>query len=179
MKKKWFGCMTCLLMLGLGACAFQTGSADAKNAPGSASPGHSSPQPSPGPGEAEPGSAAEPDLFYITVNDTVFQAGLADNPGASAWKELLAAGPLTLDMRDYGGFEKVGSLGQTLSASDSHITTQAGDIVLYQKNQIVMFYGSNSWSYTRLGSVTDLSGWADALAGDSIRATFSLEKPAI
>ena len=67
-------------------------------------------------------------------------------------------GPVTLEMDDYSGFEKVGPLGTSLPASNSQTTTQAGDIVLYQGNQIVMFYGSNSWSYTRTVSYTHLKG---------------------
>ena len=58
-------------------------------------------------------------------------------------------------MSMYGGFEQVGPIGQSLPRDDSQTTTQAGDIVLYSGNQIVVFYGSNSWSYTRLGHISD------------------------
>jgi hypothetical protein len=57
----------------------------------------------------------------------------------------------------YGGFEQVGSIGTSLPRNDVQTTTEAGDIVLYSGNQIVVFYGSNSWAYTRLGKVTDKS----------------------
>ena len=70
--------------------------------------------------------------------------------------------------------EKVGPLGRGLPASDSQTTTQAGDIVLYQSNQIVLFYGSNSWSYTRLGSIDNLTGWEDALGSGDVTVTLSL-----
>ena len=70
--------------------------------------------------------------------------------------------------------EKVGPLGRSLPASDSQTTTQAGDIVLYQSNQIVLFYGSNSWNYTRLGSIDDLTGWEDALGSGDVTVTLSL-----
>ena len=60
-------------------------------------------------------------------------------------------------MSMYGGFEQVGSLGMNLPRDDEQTTTQAGDIVLYSGNQIVVFYGSNSWAYTRLGKITDKS----------------------
>ena len=53
--------------------------------------------------------------------------------------------------------------------------TQAGDIVLYNANQIVIFYGSNSWSYTRLGHIDDLTGWEEALGSEDVTVTFSLE----
>ena len=60
-------------------------------------------------------------------------------------------------MSMFGGFEQAGSIGQRLPRNDSQTTTQSGDIVLYSGDQIVVFYGSNSWAYTRLGHVTDKS----------------------
>jgi hypothetical protein len=63
----------------------------------------------------------------------------------------LQEGDITYEAHDYGGFEKVGALGRSLPTSDTQTTTQAGDVILYSGNQIVLFYGSNSWSYTRLG----------------------------
>lgn len=108
----------------------------------------------------------------ITVNGKTFSATLNDNEAARAFAKML---PLTLDMSDYSGFEKVGSLGTSLPASNQQTTTQSGDIVLYNGNQIVIFYGSNSWSYTRLGKIDDLSGWKDALGSGDVTVTFSLE----
>ena len=58
-------------------------------------------------------------------------------------------------MSMYGGFEQVGSIGSKLPRNDKQTTTAAGDIVLYSGNQMVIFYGSNSWAYTRLGHITD------------------------
>lgn len=115
--------------------------------------------------------------FYLTVEGVTFPATFADNQGAEALADLLTDGPLTLSLEDYGGFEKVGSLGQSLPTSNTHITTQSGDIVLYQGSQIVLFYGSNSWSYTRLGQVTDLTGWQEALGHGDVTVTFSLTAP--
>ena len=119
-------------------------------------------------------SVMDENTFYVRVGDAAFAAFFAETDGAQALKELLAQGPVTISMSDYGGFEKVGSLGQSLPASNSQTTTQAGDIVLYQGNQIVIFYGSNSWSYTRLGKISDLTGWEEALGGGDISVTFSL-----
>lgn len=113
--------------------------------------------------------------FYVTAGGETFSATFADNSGAQALKELLADGDITIRMSDYGGFEKVGSLGQTLPAENSQTTTQAGDIVLYQGDQIVIFYGSNSWSYTRLGKIDDLTGWEEALGNGAVSVTFSLQ----
>ena len=80
-------------------------------------------------------------------------ATLADNSSATAFYELLKKGPLTVDMHDYGSFEKVGSLGTSLPRNDSQITTEAGDIILYQGNQLTIYYDTNSWNFTRLGKV--------------------------
>ena len=128
----------------------------------------------PQPEESEEEDVMDQNTFYVSVGGVTFTASFADNSGAQALKELLAAGPVTISMSDYGGFEKVGSLGQSLPTSNSQTTTQAGDIVLYQGNQIVIFYGSNSWSYTRLGKVDDLTGWEDALGSGDVSVTFSL-----
>lgn len=117
----------------------------------------------------------EQTAFDVTVGGKTFSATFADNPGAQAFGQLLAGGAITLEMSDYAGFEKVGPLGQSLPAGDSQTTTQAGDIVLYQGDQIVIFYGSNSWSYTRLGKIDDLTGWAQALGSGSVSVTFSLQ----
>ena len=61
--------------------------------------------------------------------------------------------PLTIHMSMYGGFEQVGPIGRTIVRDDAQTTTASGDIVLYSGNQIVIFYGSNAWAYTRLGHV--------------------------
>lgn len=74
----------------------------------------------------------------------------------AAVKELKEICPLKVDMSMYGGFEQVGSIGQSISRDDKQITTEFGDIVLYSGNQIVVFYGSNAWAYTKLGHI-DLS----------------------
>lgn len=108
----------------------------------------------------------------ITVNGETFSAALNDNEAARAFAEML---PLTLDMSDYSGFEKVGSLGTSLPSNNQQTTTQSGDIVLYNGNQIVIFYGSNSWSYTRLGKVDDLSGWEETLGSGDVTIVFSSE----
>lgn len=108
----------------------------------------------------------------IAVNGETFSATLNDNEAARTFAEML---PLTLDMSDYSGFEKVGSLGTSLPTSNQQTTTQPGDIVLYNGNQIVIFYGSNSWSYTRIGRIDDLSGWEEALGSGDVTVVFSSE----
>lgn len=110
----------------------------------------------------------------IQVNGSTFYAVPEENEAVRALVELMEQAPVTIMMSDYAGFEKVGPLGQSLPASNSQTTTQAGDIVLYNGNQIVIFYGSNSWSYTRLGHIEDLTGWEEALGSGDVTVTFSL-----
>ena len=81
-----------------------------------------------------------------------------DNASVDALCELLESGPLSVQLSQYGGFEQVGALGTSLPRNDVRTTTEPGDIVLYSGNQIVIFYGSNSWAYTRLGRISGLSG---------------------
>ena len=100
---------------------------------------------------------------------------LEDNPAVDSLGQMMEDAPVGIEMSDYSGFEKVGSLGTNLPASNSQTTTQSGDIVLYNGNQIVIFYGSNSWSYTRLGKIDDLSGWEEALGSGDVTVTFSME----
>ena len=111
----------------------------------------------------------------VQIGEYTFTAALEDNAATEALTAMMEEGPVTVNMRDYSGFEKVGSLGISLPSSDRQTTTQAGDIVLYQSDQVVIFYGSNSWSYTRLARVEDLTGWGDALGSGNVTVTFSLE----
>ena len=110
----------------------------------------------------------------VQVGDVVFLATLEENEAVSALVEMMRESPVVIQMSDYSGFEKVGPLGTSLPVNNSQTTTQAGDIVLYNRNQIVIFYGSNSWSYTRLGHIDDLTGWEDALGSGNVTVTFSL-----
>ena len=111
----------------------------------------------------------------VQVGGSTFTATLEENEAVDALVEMMGQGPVTIQMSDYSGFEKVGPLGTSLPVSNQQTTTRAGDIVLYQGNQIVMFYGSNSWSYTRLGHIDDLTGWEDALGSGDVTVTFSLK----
>lgn len=119
---------------------------------------------------------AEKEILYITVGEHEFRAVLEENASAQELKELLEKGPITVSMDDYGGFEKVGSLGATLTRSDESITTQSGDVILYQGNQIVIYYALNSWNFTKLAQIEDASDLKQKLGEGSIEATFSLEQ---
>ena len=110
----------------------------------------------------------------VQVGGSTFTATLEENAAVDALVDMMEQGSVTIQMSDYSGFEKVGPLGTSLPTSNRQTTTQAGDIVLYQGNQIVMFYGSNSWSYTRLGHINDLTGWEEALGSGDVTVTFSL-----
>ena len=76
-----------------------------------------------------------------------------NNSSAKAFMALLQKNDLTVEMHDYGNFEKVGSIGSNLPRNDKPITTKAGDVILYQGNQITIYYDENSWSFTKLGKV--------------------------
>lgn len=95
--------------------------------------------------------------MYISINGNKLEVTLIENSSVNALVEILKSGDITYTANDYGGFEKVGSLGYTLPKNNLQITAQAGDVILYSSNQIVLFYGSNSWSYTRLGKINGYS----------------------
>ncbi len=97
-------------------------------------------------------------LILIILSVLCIGCGVAweDNESVDALKELARDG-LSIPMSMYGGFEQVGPIGKDLPREDRQTTTQAGDIVLYSGNQLVIFYGSNSWAYTRLGKIVDKS----------------------
>lgn len=98
-----------------------------------------------------------------------------NNDSVAALSELSSDG-LTVNMSMYGGFEQVGSLGSSIPRNDKQTSTSYGDIVLYQGNQIVIFYGSNSWSYTRLGHINlDRSEMTDLLANGDVTINLKYE----
>ena len=94
----------------------------------------------------------------ISVNGTELTATLADNTAAKELAEKLKDEPVTVTLNEYGGFEKVGKLPWSLTKTDESIVTEAGDIMLYQGNQMTIFYNSNSWSYTKLGHIDNITG---------------------
>ncbi|MDE7167999.1 MAG: hypothetical protein K2O28_04030 [Clostridia bacterium] len=118
-------------------------------------------------------------IMYLTINGNKVKVTLEDNSSTNALVEILKKGDIVYTADDYGGFEKVGALGHTLPTSDTELTTQAGDVILYLGSNIVLFYGSNSWEYTRLGrmegySVSELRTYLCADDGP-VQVTISLE----
>ena len=93
----------------------------------------------------------------ISVNGTELTATLEDNSSAQALTELLKQGNITVDMSDYGNFEKVGNLPQSLPKNDEKITTVPGDIILYQGNKITIYYAENTWDFTKLGHINNIT----------------------
>lgn len=94
----------------------------------------------------------EEKMLRLKINDQEVDVSWQDNPSVDELKQL-AKNDLQISMHRYGGFEQVGSLGQSIISSDKRITTSPGDIVLYDSENIVIFYGSNTWEYTRLGHI--------------------------
>ena len=113
----------------------------------------------------------------LKVGENTMTATLTDNEATRELTKLLEQGDMTIRMSEYGGFEKVGALPQSLPTSNTQITTVPGDIMLYQGNQMVIFYGSNSWSYTRLGKIdgATASNLRQFLGNGDITLTLSLE----
>ena len=94
--------------------------------------------------------------MQLMIGETEVPVIWEENASVEALREIVADSPLTIQMSMYGGFEQVGPIGQNIDREDQQTTTDPGDIVLYSGNQIVVFYGSNFWAYTRLGHI-DLS----------------------
>lgn len=119
----------------------------------------------------------EENVMKITVGDTTFMATLADNSSAEALMEMLMEGPLTIDMSDYGNMEKVGSIGKNLPENNEQITTEAGDIILYLGNSLVIYYDTNTWNFTRLGKINDVTQaeLKEALGNGDVIVTFSID----
>ena len=99
--------------------------------------------------------AVQASALLMTIGDTPVSVDWEDNESVEALKDLCSNQPLTIQMSMYGGFEQVGSIGAELPQNDEQTTTSSGDIVLYSGDQIVVFYGSNTWAYTRLGHIAD------------------------
>ena len=95
------------------------------------------------------------EMVTMQVDGTPVQVEWEANASVDALKAMAQEAPIVIHMSMYGGFEQVGSIGQSLPRNDEQTTTHAGDIVLYSGNQLVVFYGSNSWAYTRLGRIAD------------------------
>ena len=97
------------------------------------------------------------DTIQIKVNNKVLSVKLENNSSTKAFIEKLREGDIIVNAHDYGNFEKVGDLGFNLPTNDKKITTEPGDLILYQGNQITLYYDTNTWSFTKLGKVQNVS----------------------
>ena len=113
--------------------------------------------------------------LMLKIDNTEVEVFWLDNDSVKALKQLAKNG-LTIDLEMYGDMEQFGSLGSTLPSSDTNLTATAGDIMLYQSNKIVLFYGSNSWSYTKLGHINlSKSELTELLGDENVTITISLK----
>ena len=116
--------------------------------------------------------------LQMTINDTPISVQWETNESIDALRDLVKEAPLTIQMSPYGGFEQVGSLGKALPRQDAQTTTGPGDIVLYNGSNLVIFYGANSWAYTQLGRISDMTQdqLRDLLGTESVTVTLSLSR---
>lgn len=122
-------------------------------------------------------TAEEEKQMTMQIGDTPVAVQWEENAAVDALRELVRDAPLTIQMSMYGGFEQIGSIGTNLPRNDVRVTTAAGDVVLYAGNQMVVFYGSNTWAYTRLGRVTDQTAaeMAELLSNGDVQITIMMK----
>lgn len=120
----------------------------------------------------------EENIMYIKANGHTLTATLVDNSTARALIEELKKGDITYDAHDYGNMEKVGPLGVSLPRNDERIDAEAGDIIWYQGSSLVIYYDTNSWSFTRVGKIQNVTGaeLKEILGSGNVTITLSLEK---
>lgn len=192
-RKQTMVCMAFLLLFALCGCAKteapESVSTSVSNSTGAVAGDTALPE-SGNSTESQVELPSEPDSQQIpTTEDTPVKTELKlkidgqevsvaweDNESVTALIELVAQAPITIQMSMYGDFEQVGPIGTSLPRNDMQTTTQAGDIVLYSGNRIVVFYGSNSWTYTRLGHLTGKSESeiAELLGSKNVTLTLSV-----
>lgn len=117
------------------------------------------------------------DSVKVKINDEVFDVKLENNSATQELIKELKKGNVTVNASEYGGFEKVGDLGFSLPANDENVETNPGDIVLYQGDKVSLFYGSHSWSYTKLGKIDDIDSnkLKEVLGSGDVTLEFSLK----
>ena len=173
--KKLFAFIATLLLFA--ACSSDAASSVKPTQPEAQTPKSSA---SKTPGAVPASSSAQteaPVKLKIHVNDTTFTATLEENSSAKAFAEFLTQGDMTLDMHDYGSFEKVADLPRSFPRNDKQIDTDAGDIILYQGNSITIYYDKNSWNFTRLARIDNVNKkrLQQILGKGNVKATFSVE----
>ena len=122
-------------------------------------------------------NAEDGDTIKLSVNNHDFDVKLENNSATNELVKKLHEGNITIEAKEYGGFEKVGDLGFSLPANDEQMSTSPGDIVLYQSNQISLFYGGHSWSYTKIGKIQsdNLNDLKSILGSGNVNMVLSLK----
>ena len=125
--------------------------------------------------EATTSETAKEKTMVLRIGETQVPVIWEENASVAELRELAADG-IRIGMSMYGGFEQVGPIGRSITSDDAQTTTSSGDIVLYSSNQIVIFYGSNSWSYTRLGKISlSEAEMTDLLSNGDVSITLTME----
>ncbi len=116
--------------------------------------------------------------LYLNVNNRILEASLENNSSVDALIERLKENDITINMEDYANFEKVGSLGFSLPRNDKQITTEPGDIILYQGNSLTIYYDTNSWNFTKIGKIENVNQkeLKEILGKGDVTVTLSLNK---
>lgn len=122
-------------------------------------------------------SAADDTMIKLNVNNNTFDVKLEKNSAAEELVKKLHEGNITINAKDYGGFEKVGNLGFTLPADDENVMASPGDLMLYQSNQLSLFYKEHTWDYTKLGEIQNTSSdnLKNLLSTGDVTITLSLK----
>ena len=101
--------------------------------------------------------AKEVNNMKIKIGEHILAVELVNNSTTVELKNRLKKGPITLNMKDYGNMEKVGDFDKSLPTNDEQISTDAGDVILYQGKSFVIYYDKNNWNLTRIGKVKNIS----------------------
>lgn len=119
----------------------------------------------------------EDNTMNLQIGDEILTATLVENSSTAALKELLAEGPISINMQDYGNMEKVGGIGTNLPTNDEQITTEPGDLILFQGSAFVIYYAPNSWNFTRLGKIDNVTQeeLRPVLGSGNVTVTLSLD----
>ena len=96
---------------------------------------------------------SENKTMKLFINDVEVPVTWLDNETVKEIEDEVNNNDIVVSMNMYGGNEQYGSLGRSFVSNNTQTTTSIGDIVLYNNDNIVVFYGSNTWSYTRLGKM--------------------------
>ncbi len=159
--------MAALVIAGCGAVTSPAGSGDA---PVTAAPSEG--------GTVDHYDEMEPvGYVFVRVGDEIFSVDMESNSSAKAFEDKISAEPLKIAMHDYGNFEKVGDLPWELETNDEEITTKPGDVILYEGNKITVYYGENTWKFTKLGHLSATPEEITAVFGgkDDITAEFAMD----